>query len=82
MRYVDLDNMKNPMPSDDPDYFEMFDFIEELKEKDTIEIVFCPNCRFCNESGGTSHSMGYLYCTKKKSLVDETDFCSWGKERY
>lgn len=81
MRLIDLDEIETPMPSDDPDYFEMLDYLDELKSIGEFELIFCPNCRFCHESGGTPHYRGYLYCKKKGSLVDETDFCSWGKER-
>ena len=55
--------------------------VERIKDALSINIVFCPNCRFCREDGGHANCNGYLYCTKKKSLVNEDDYCSWGKEK-
>ena len=54
---------------------------ERIEDAPSIDIVFCPNCRFCREDGGHANCNGYLYCTKKKSLVNEDDYCSWGEER-
>lgn len=59
----------------------VYEAVERIEDALNIDIVFCPNCRFCREDGGYANCNGYLYCTKKKSLVNEDDYCSWGKER-
>lgn len=58
--------------------------IIDIERAPTIDIVFCENCRDCMEKGvGTDcpSGYGYLYCKRKKSVVDETDYCSWGVEK-
>lgn len=55
--------------------------VEHIEDTLSIDIVFCPNCQFCREHGGHANCNGYLYCTKKKSFVNEDDYCSWGKEK-
>lgn len=55
--------------------------VERIEDTLSIDIVFCSNCRFCREHGGHANCNGYLYCTKKKSFVNEDDYCSWGKEK-
>ena len=50
----------------------------------SIDIVFCEECRECVEKGvgvDCPSGYGYLYCTRKKSVVDEDDYCSWGERR-
>lgn len=50
----------------------------------SIDIVFCENCRDCVEKGvgvDCPSGYGYLYCRRKKSVVDESDYCSWGIEK-
>jgi hypothetical protein len=56
----------------------------ELEDAPSIDIVFCENCRECVEKGvgvDCPSGYGYLYCRRKKSVVDETDYCSWGIEK-
>lgn len=57
---------------------------ELIDSAPSIDIVFCENCRDCVEKGvGVDCPSGYeyLYCRRKKSVVDETDYCSWGLEK-
>jgi hypothetical protein len=57
---------------------------DALDSAPSIDIVFCENCRECVEKGvgaDCPSGYGYLYCRRKKAVVDETDFCSWGVER-
>ena len=57
---------------------------QRIEEAPTIDIVFCENCRECVEKGvgvDCPSGYGYLYCRRKKSVVDETDYCSWGVEK-
>ena len=46
-----------------------------------VEVVFCTDCRYCEEQGGHANCDGYLYCTWHKTLVDESCYCSWGERR-
>ena len=46
-----------------------------------VEVVFCTDCRYCEEQGGHANCDGYLYCTRHKTLVDEGRYCSWGERR-
>lgn len=46
-----------------------------------VEVVFCTDCRYCDEQGGHANCDGYLYCTWHKTLVDESCYCSWGERR-
>ena len=47
-------------------------------------MVLCEECRDCVEKGAGADcpsGYGYLYCTRKKSVVNEDDYCSWGERR-
>lgn len=58
--------------------------IIDIEHAPSIDIVFCENCRECVEKGvgdDCPSGYGYLYCRRKKAVVDETDFCSWGVEK-
>ena len=46
-----------------------------------VEVVLCTDCRYCEEQGGHANCDGYLYCTRQRTLVDESCFCSWGERR-
>lgn len=57
---------------------------EEIQAIPSIDLVFCEECRECVEKGtgvDCPSGYGYLYCTRKKSVVDEDDYCSWGVRR-
>ena len=59
----------------------VMDYIEEAP---SIDIVFCEECRDYVEKGTGADcpsGYGYLYCRRKKSVVDEDDYCSWGERR-
>ena len=56
--------------------------IDILKGAPSIDIVFCEDCRECVEKGvgvDCPSGYGYLYCRRKKSVVNEGDYCSWGE---
>ena len=71
----------------------MIEFIAQVSEEDfkkitngeTIfqhcELVRCKECRYCEEQGGHANCDGYLYCTRQRTLVDESCYCSWGERR-
>ena len=50
---------------------------------DAVSVVRCDECKYCKEKGTSDcpSGYGYLYCTQKKSIVYEDDYCSWGKKR-
>ena len=53
-----------------------------IDDAPSIEIVFCKDCRECVEKGvgmDCPSGYGYLYCRRKKSIVNEDDHCSWGR---
>jgi len=45
------------------------------------DLVPCEECRECVEKGtyDCPSGYGYLYCRRKKSVVNEDDYCSWGE---
>lgn len=53
--------------------------ISEIVDSISFDAIGCTECKFCKEQGGHANCGGYLYCTRQKTLVDETCFCSWGK---
>ena len=64
------------------------DFMPEAKawitDAPSIDLVFCEDCRDCVEKGAgvdCPSGYGYLYCRRKKSVVNEDDYCSWGERR-
>ena len=68
---------------EDREFIKMLtDYIEDAPVVEpTIDIVFCEKCRECVEKGAgvdCPSGYGYLYCRRKKSVVNETDYCSWG----
>jgi len=50
---------------------------------DAVSVVRCDECKYCKEKGTSDcpNGYGYLYCTQKKSIVYEDDYCSWGEKR-
>ena len=78
-RYIDADAYEQKMN----DYYPKF-WKTVLNEQPSIDIVFCEECRECVEKGtgiDCPSGYGYLYCTRKKSVVDEDDYCSWGERK-
>lgn len=72
-RYINIDDL----PTGRVEWDDIFD-------APSIDIVFCEDCRDCVEKGvGTDcpSGYGYLYCTRKKSVVCEDDYCSWGSRK-
>ncbi len=59
----------------------VFDAIDDTPTIDAVSVVRCAECRKVREDGGHANCYGYLYCTQKKSLVNEDDYCSWGKNK-
>ena len=59
-----------------------FGTIPEEIITDAVKVVRCKNCRNCSEKGtyDCPSGYGYLYCSIRKSVVDEEDYCSWGEE--
>lgn len=55
--------------------------ISEIVDGIAFDAIECTDCRYCTEMGGHANCGGYLYCTRQMILVDETCFCSWGKEK-
>lgn len=78
-RYIDADAYEQKMN----DYYPKF-WKTVLNEQPSIDIVFCEDCRDCVEKGvgvDCPSGYGYLYCRRKKSVVNEDDYCSWGVRR-
>ena len=50
---------------------------EEIDSMPTV--VFCKDCRDCAEHGGHANCNGYLYCRQRCRVVNEDDYCAWGK---
>ena len=86
-RYVDTEWLENNAKEYSLGYYEEDERatpISLLETAPSIDIVFCEKCRECVEKGvgaDCPSGYGYLYCKRKKSVVDETDYCSWGVER-
>ena len=78
MKYIDAEALKAEL-SKAPVWTTLA--VKELVDDEAFEIVHCTECRYCKEQGGHANCDGYLYCTRRKSLVDETCFCSWGEEK-
>lgn len=60
------------------------DILNQIDREPSIDIVFCEECRDCVEKGTGADcpsGYGYLYCRRKKSIVNEDDYCSWGVRR-
>lgn len=55
--------------------------ISEIVDGIAFDVIGCADCRYCTEMGGHANCDGYLYCKNQMILVDETCFCSWGKEK-
>ena len=58
--------------------------IKELIDDNADDMVLCAECRGCVERGvgaDCPSGYGYLYCRRKKSVVSEDDYCSWGVRR-
>lgn len=86
-RYIDTEWLENNAKEYSLGYYEEDEWatpISLLENAPSIEIVFCEKCRDCVEKGvgaDCPSGYGYLYCRRKKSVVDETDYCSWGVEK-
>ena len=78
MKYIDAEALKAEL-SKAPVWTTLA--VKELVNDEAFEIVHCDECRYCKEQGGHANCNGYLYCTRRKTLVDETCFCSWGEEK-
>ena len=66
------------------DYINKDDAIKAYEDRENgvlEEVVHCPDCRECAEHSGHANCGGYLYCKVKRSLVTETDYCSWGERK-
>lgn len=55
--------------------------ISEIVDGIAFDAIGCTDCRYCTERGGHANCNGYLICTKFDRMVDESCFCSWGKEK-
>jgi hypothetical protein len=57
--------------------------IDAIPTIDAVSVVRCDECKYCKEKGTSDcpSGYGYLYCTQKKSIVYEDDYCSWGEKR-
>lgn len=65
-------------------YWKHIEAYDQTEDLEGVDIVFCEDCRECVEKGtgvDCPSGYGYLYCTRKKSVVDEDDYCSWGVRR-
>ena len=83
-RYIDADDVANAIYHHFPSIRTMADARGIIEEAPTIDIVFCEDCRECIEKGlgvDCPSGYGYLYCRRKKSVVDEDNYCSWGERR-
>ena len=77
------DELEYPYASDDLEEYKD-DARLLIEDAPSIDLVFCEECRECVEKGvgvDCPSGYGYLYCTRKKSVVDEDDYCSWGERR-
>ena len=82
-RYIDAEwllNFFEPYPND---YQTPLGSLRAcVDDAPSIDIVFCEDCRECVEKGvgvDCPSGYGYLYCRRKKSVVNEGDYCSWGE---
>ena len=82
MRLIDANALKEALKENLPRYLwgEMF---VTVNVQPTIEVVRCDECKYCKEKGTSDcpSGYGYLYCTQRKSIVYEDDYCAWGEER-
>jgi hypothetical protein len=56
-------------------------YLAEKNPMETAEIVRCKNCEYCNPFGECSHPM---MCSDDRDafvMVNEDDFCSYGKRK-
>ena len=63
---------------DEDTYLEKTDLAYEyevVEDDEYVRVVRCPNCKHLENHDG------YLYCTQRRRLVLEDDYCSWGEER-
>ena len=87
MRLIDADALEDKAKQYSLGYYEEDEWavpFKEITSAPSIDIVFCENCRECVEKGvgvDCPSGYGYLYCRRKKSVVNEDDYCSWGKEK-
>lgn len=52
---------------------------EIVENTPSIDIVCCIDCRYCSERGGHANCNGYFICTNLNRMVDESDYCVWGR---
>ena len=81
MRYIDADTLKNEI-SKAPVWTALA--TKEMVDDHADDMVLCEGCRDCVEKGTGADcpsGYGYLYCRRKKSVVNEDDYCSWGSRR-
>jgi len=83
-RYIDADALE--YDTEWSEYHDGFTAYSQMAidTAPSIDIVFCEDCRDCVEKGTGADcpsGYGYLYCTRKKSVVNEDDYCSWGERR-
>lgn len=66
------------------DYINKDDAITAYQDREngiTEKVVHCLNCGKSVTKGQHDDGIGYLYCTDRKSIVEHTDYCSWGIEK-
>ena len=52
------------------------------EDGDTEDLILCPDCIHCVESGGHANCNGYLYCKMQRTMKDEGDYCSRAERRW
>lgn len=78
-RYIDAEALKAELLKES--VWATLSITEVIDDMDYTDVVECADCRYCTETGGHANCDGYLYCKRQMILVDETCFCSWGKEK-
>ena len=81
MRTIDADALKEKINT--AFLSEIGKLIDNAPTIDVVSVVRCDECKYCKEKGTSDcpSGYGYLYCTQKKSIVYEDDYCSWGEKR-
>ena len=78
-KYIDAEKLKKELSKES--VWATLSITEVIDDMDYTGVVECADCRYCTEMGGHANCDGYLYCKRQMILVDETCFCSWGKEK-
>ena len=84
IRYDDTKRVSTVIIRNDGGYFGTVPSeIDDAPTIDAVSVVRCDECKYCKEKGTSDcpSGYGYLYCTQKKSIVYEDDYCSWGEKR-